>query len=91
MLVDPHAFFESLIANKDPNDWVAALNEIEPQLWACGLGQQRSSGGEVRGRIFLPTEACPDAAPPPGDSQAMFLGVRQERACWEHKVDVIGQ
>jgi len=91
MLVDPHAFFESLIANKDPNDWALALNEIEPQLWACGLGQQRDSGGAVRGRLYLPTDACPDAAPPPDDAQAIFLGVRQEPACWDHKVDVVGQ
>jgi hypothetical protein len=89
VLVDPQAFFESLVAGRDPNDWEAVLNEIEPSLWACGIGQQRNSGGEVRGRLFLPTDACPDAAPPADDAMAMFLGVRQEPACWDHAVDVL--
>jgi hypothetical protein len=65
------------------------MNAIEPDLWACGIGQQRDSQGNVRGRLFLPTEACPDASPPADDPEAMHLGVRQERACWAHFVDVL--
>jgi hypothetical protein len=65
------------------------MNEIEPELWSCGLGQQRGSGGDVRGRLFLPTAACPDSSPPPGDTTAMFLGVRQEPDCWTHPADVV--
>jgi hypothetical protein len=91
MLVDPQAFFESLVAGRDPNDWVTVMNEIEPSLWACGIGQQRSSGGEVRGRLFLPNDTCPDAAPPADDAKAMFLGVRQDPPCWDHPVDVVGE
>jgi hypothetical protein len=89
-LVDPQAFFASLVAGKDPNDWVQVLNEIENQLWACGLGQQRDSSGNVRGRLFLPHAGCPDASPPAGDAKAIFLGVRQEPPCWEKIVDVVG-
>ena len=89
LLVDPQAYFMSLVEGTDANDWEAVMNAIEPQLWACGLGQQRGSKGNVRGRLFLPTDACPDASPPPDDPQAIHLGVRQERACWAHFVDVL--
>lgn len=91
LLVDPQAFFTALVAGTDPNDWDAVLNAIEPDLWGCGVGQQRDSGGVVRGRLFLPTDACPDASPPADDPEAMFLGVRQERACWNHFVDVVSE
>lgn len=89
LLVDPQAFFMSLVEGTDADDWEAVMNTIEPDLWACGIGQQRGSKGNVRGRLFLPTEACPDASPPADDPMAMFLGVRQERACWAHFVDVL--
>lgn len=89
VLVDPQAFFFALVDGSDPNDWETVMNAIEPQLWACGVGQQRGSQGNVRGRLFLPTDACPDASPPADDPMAMFLGVRQERACWAHPVDVL--
>lgn len=91
VLVDPHAFFDALVAGTDPNDWVAVLNAIEPDLWACGVGQQRDSNGNVRGRLFLPTAECPDASPPPDDEMAKFLGVRQEEACWNHFVDIVSE
>ena len=90
LLVDPQAFFSALIQGKDPNDWVNVLNSIEPELWACGVGQQRDSGGNVRGRLFLPTAQCPDAAPPADDPNAIKLGVRQLPDCWNHAVDVVG-
>jgi hypothetical protein len=89
VLVDPQAFFSALVEGTDPNDWETVMNTIEPQLWACGIGQQRDSQGNVRGRLFLPTEGCPDASPPADDQDAMFFGVRQERACWTHPVDVV--
>lgn len=88
-LVDPEAFFAGLIKGKLAKDWVKVMNEIEPSLWACGVGQQRGSGGDVRGRLFLPTAACPDASPPPGDALAIKLGVRQLPECWTHAVDVV--
>jgi hypothetical protein len=91
LLVDPQAFFAALIDGTDPDDWDAVLNAIEPQLWACGVGQQRDSGGVVRGRLFLPTAECPDASPPADDPKAMFLGVRQEESCWAHFVDVVSE
>lgn len=90
MLVDPRAFFSALVAGRDPNTWPRVMNDIESELWSCGVGQQRGSGGDVRGRLFLPTAACPDASPPPGDTTAMHLGVRQEPDCWSHAVDVVG-
>jgi hypothetical protein len=61
LLVDPQAYFFSLVEGTDANDWETVMNAIEPDLWACGIGQQRGSQGNVRGRLFLPTEACPDA------------------------------
>jgi hypothetical protein len=89
MLVDPMAFFTELVAGRDPDTWQTVMNEIEAELWSCGVGQQRGSGGDIRGRLFLPTAACPDASPPPGDTTAMFLGVRQEPDCWNHPADVV--
>lgn len=89
VLVDPQAFFMALVAGTDADDWEAVMNAIEPDLWACGLGQQRGSQGNVRGRLFLPSEACPDASPPPDDPRAILLGVRQEAPCWDHAVDVL--
>ncbi|MBK9754541.1 MAG: hypothetical protein IPO88_13745 [Nannocystis sp.] len=91
LLVDPQAFFTALVAGKDPDDWDPVLNAIEPVLWACAVGQQRDSGGVVRGRLFLPTAECPDASPPPDDPKAIHLGVRQEEACWAHFVDVVSE
>jgi hypothetical protein len=91
MLVDPQAFFSSLVSGKDPNDWQQVLSDIEPELWACGVGQQRDSGGTVRGRLFLPNAGCPSAAPPDDDARAKFLGVRQDEPCWDLKVDVVGE
>ncbi len=89
LLVDPRAFFMSLVAARDPNTWPRVMNDIESQLWSCGVGQQRGSGGDVRGRLFLPTAGCPDASPPAGDVTAMRLGVRQEPTCWSHPADVV--
>lgn len=89
MLVDPMAFFSALVAGRDPDTWQSVMAEIETELWSCGVGQQRGSGGDIRGRLFLPTAACPDASPPAGDTMAMFLGVRQEPACWDHPADVV--
>lgn len=91
MLVDPMAFFNSLVAGRDPNTWVTVMNDIETELWSCGVGQQRGSGGDVRGRLFLPSAGCPDASPPAGDTTAMHLGVRQEPACWDHPADVVSE
>jgi hypothetical protein len=88
-LVDPAAFFAALVKGKSATDWMKVMNDIEPSLWACGVGQQRDSGGTVRGRLFLPTAACPDASPPVGDALAIKLGVRQQPDCWAHAVDVV--
>jgi hypothetical protein len=89
MLVDPMAFFDSLVVGRDPDTWETVMNDIEGDLWSCGVGQQRGSGGDVRGRLFLPTSACPDASPRPGDATDMFLGVRQLPECWAHPADVV--
>jgi len=89
MLVDPIAFFSELVSGRDPDTWQSVMNEIEGELWSCGVGQQRGSGGDVRGRLFLPTGVCTDASPPPGDTTAIFLGVRQEPDCWSHPADVV--
>ena len=89
MLVDPMAFFAALVAGRDPDTWQSVMSEIEGELWSCGVGQQRGSAGDVRGRLFLPTSACPDASPPSGDTNAMRLGVRQVPDCWSHPADVV--
>lgn len=89
MLVDPMAFFAELVAGRDPDTWPTVMDEIEGELWSCGVGQQRGSGGDVRGRLFLPTAACPDSSPPSDDPSAIFLGVRQDPACWDHPADVV--
>ncbi len=77
---DPQSYFGSLISGAAATDWVAVLNSIEPNLWACGIGQQRDSAGNVRGRLFLPNAACPDAS---GGN-----GVKNDPSCWTHPVDV---
>jgi hypothetical protein len=89
MLVDPLAFFTELVAGRDADTWESVMNDIEGELWSCGVGQQRGSGGDVRGRLFLPTAACPDSSPPLDDMDAMRLGVRQQPECWEHPADVV--
>lgn len=89
MLVDPQAFFTELVAGRDADSWETVMNDVETTLWSCGVGQQRGSGGDVRGRLFLPTGACPDSSPPAGDMDAMRLGVRQDPACWDHPADVV--
>ena len=83
------ASFTELVAGRSADDWETVMNDVEDDLWSCGVGQQRGSGGDVRGRLFLPTAACPDSSPPAGDTTAMFLGVRQEPACWDHPADVV--
>ena len=84
--INPRDYFFSLIGSSSAANWQGVLGEIEGGLWSCGIGQQRTSGGEARGRLFLPTAACPDAAPDPSDAH---LGVRQNPACWTHEVDVL--
>lgn len=91
LLVDPQAWFASLVEGSDPNEWATVLDAIEPELWACGVGQQRDSLGAVRGRLFLPVAECPDASPPLDDPEAVFLGVRQEEQCWNLFVDVVSE
>ncbi len=85
--INPQEYFEGLRGGAPISAWKETLSGMDGALWSCGIGQQKTSGGEVRGRLFLPTAACPDASPLPGQEG---LGVRQEQACWAHEVDVVG-
>jgi hypothetical protein len=84
--INPRDHFNSLIVGRNASDWKAVMGEIESGLWSCGIGHQKTSDGEARGRLFLPTAACPDASP---DASEASLGVKQNPACWTHEVDVL--
>lgn len=85
--LNAQSYFQGLIGSAPVSAWKETMSSIEPSLWNCGIGQQKSSGGEVRGRLFLPTVQCPDATPLAGEE---ILGVRQDPLCWAHEVDVLG-
>lgn len=90
VLVDPQAYFFSLVAGKRPQDYRTVLREIQMDLYLYGIGQQCSSGGEPRGRLYLPTAICPNAKPTTADE--LVLGVKQDPKCWEeqgHGVNVV--
>lgn len=87
--INPRTYFEGLIAGRGIGNWQQTMNEIESELWACGIGQQKDSSGVPRGRLFLPHASCPDAAPDPQDAR---LGVKQDPNCWDqlgHAVDIV--
>ena len=79
--VDPHAYFNSLVAGTDAGDYVSVLTRIGPDLYKYGIGQQNNSNGVPRGRLFMPWSACPNAAPRPGNDTDLFLGVNQMASC----------
>lgn len=90
VLVDPQAYFFSLVAGKRPQDYRTVLRDIQMDLYLYGIGQQCSSGGEPRGRLYLPTAICPNAKPTTADE--LVLGVKQDPKCWEeqgHGVNVV--
>jgi hypothetical protein len=80
-------WFMSLVADKLVSDYKNVLKSLTPILNARGIGQQHDSGGEPRGRLFLPTSKCLSAAPKTADDK--FLGVNQNPACWERVIDVV--
>jgi len=90
VLVDPQAYFFSLVAGKNPTNYIDVLNEIGPDLYKYGLGQQKDSGCTPRARLFLPTgnAGCINAAPD-NTPLEQCLGVKQHPPCWEHAVDVV--
>ena len=51
-IFDPRAYVQSLLPRGTASP--QALAAIEPQLQSRGISLQRSSGGDVRGRIYLP-------------------------------------
>lgn len=79
VLVDPQKYWFWLTANEDPRQWQDVMNRIGPDLYKYGLGQQKNSNGVPRGRLFLPWNACSNAAP--RNESEEFLGVSQEPAC----------
>jgi len=62
---DPRAFVQSLLPNgaSSPQDLAA----IEPQLNARGITLQRNSAGDIRGRVYLPSNN--------GDPYSNFMDV----------------
>lgn len=88
-VTDPREYVLRQVAGLSANDFVSVLTNIGPSLYLVGIGQQNNSGGEPRGRIFLPHAQCPNAAPREGNQLEIKLGVRQEPACWEHTVDIL--
>lgn len=87
--VNAQKLFESLVAGKSSANWAEVLKQIRPELEKYHIGQQLDSSGNYRARLFLPTENCPNAAPPPSDFNAVRYGVNQTPACWEHVADVV--
>lgn len=81
VLVNPEHYFLTLVAGTRPQDYRTVLAQIEPALNLYGIGQQKSSGGEPRGRLYLPTAICPNAKPT--TPQEQHLGVKQDPRCWE--------
>lgn len=80
-------WFMSLVADKPASDYKNVLKNLTPVLNQYGIGQQHDSGGEPRGRLFLPTSKCLNTAPKTPDD--IFLGVNQNPACWERVIDVV--
>lgn len=73
-LTDAKAYFYSLVAGTDASNFRSVLANIDARLKQYGIWQQRTSGGELRGRLFLPYMA---AGYVPGDP------------FYEHSVDVV--
>lgn len=80
VVVDPRAYFMSLVAGKDAAQYETALREIENDWYKYGFGIQCDSGCRPRGRVYLPTANCPYASP---NAQEHCLGVKQDQRCWE--------
>lgn len=80
-------WFMSLVTGKPASDYRNVLKSLAPVLNAKGIGQQHDSGGEPRGRLFLPTSKCLNTAPQ--NSNDKFLGVNQNPECWERVIDVV--
>jgi hypothetical protein len=79
VLVDPEKYWFWLTTNENPQDYENVMNRLGPELYKYGLGQQKSSNGVPRGRLFLPWSDCPNAAPrTPGEQ---YLGVNQDAPC----------
>jgi hypothetical protein len=57
-LTDPQAYVMALVAGTNPAQYREVLQRIDAQLVQVGIWQQRTSGGEIRGRVFLPYAAA---------------------------------
>lgn len=73
-LTDPRAYFLSLVAGQSPTDYRNVMARIDADLLKYGIWQQRTSGGEIRGRLFLPYAAA---------------GYVPRDPFYEHAVDVV--
>lgn len=82
VLVDPQAWFFSQVQGKNPANYEQVLRDMEPDLFHFGIGQQTDGSGNVlRGRLFLPWGACPNAAPRSDHPQDVKFHVNQEGPC----------
>jgi hypothetical protein len=80
-------WFMNLVANKSASDYKNVLKNLTPVLNERGIGQQHDSNGVPRGRLFLPTTECFNAAPVTANE--ILLGVNQNPDCWERVIDVV--
>jgi hypothetical protein len=79
ILVNPEKYWFWLTTGEDPHNFENVMNRLGPELYKYGLGQQKSSSGVPRGRLFLPWAECPNAAP--RNPQEQYLGVNQDAPC----------
>lgn len=96
VLVDPQKWWlNDFTVGENAANYQEVMKRKEQEIYKWGLGQQNNSSGVARGRLFLPWEQCPNAAP--RNEQELFLGVNQDASCCGigdvpcKKVDVVNQ
>lgn len=81
VVVDPQAYTLSLVCKHPVANFAAVIRTLENEFYKFGFGLQTDSGGTMRGRIYLPTALCPNAAPT--NAEERRLGVKQDERCWD--------
>lgn len=80
-------YISSLIDGKDHNNYRQVMRDIQEHIYRIGLGQQCSTDGVPRGRLFLPNADARSCAPV-GEHERK-LGVSQNPHAWAHAVDIV--
>ena len=95
VLVDPEKWWlNDFTVGEDPGNYMEVMERKAQEIYKWGIGQQINLSGEERGRLFLPWNQCPNAAPRQDEEH---LGVNQRPFCCGiggvqcKKVDVVDQ